>query len=300
VLIFLIAAGVGIVSWLILFLLDRNKLRKSVQPDSIPPPLNQWNGLAAAETIESSLVHYSEYAMSRKEKLTAILMLGMPMAFIGYIFYQNIVLALAVSLLGLAFPQIRRKQLIEQRKNKLNTQFKQALSCLSSSLAAGKSVESSFKDAWTDLKVLYPDPACYIVVEFQVLLRRLDNGEPIEAGILDFAQRSGLEDVCSFADVFITCKRTGGNLIEVMKRTSGIISDKLEIKQDISVMIAQKKFESRVLLFAPIIIVAVLSFSSPEYMEPLYTGIGIGIMSVCLLVLVGCFWLTQKIMNIKV
>ncbi|MNR58056.1 hypothetical protein D3C85_1789660 [compost metagenome] len=65
-------------------------------------------------------------------------------------------------------------------------------------------------------------------------------------------------------------------------------------------MIAQKRFESRVLVVAPIVIVAVLAFSSPEYMEPLYKGSGILIMSICLLLLGACFVLTQKIMNIKV
>jgi tight adherence protein B len=128
----------------------------------------------------------------------------------------------------------------------------------------------------------------------------LENGEPIEAALIDFSRRASLEDATSFTDVFVTCKRTGGNLIEVMKRTSGIIGEKLEIKQDISVMIAQKRFESRVLLLAPILIVAVLSFSSPEYMEPLYRGIGVMIMSFCLLLLGACGWLTHKIMNIRV
>jgi tight adherence protein B len=65
-------------------------------------------------------------------------------------------------------------------------------------------------------------------------------------------------------------------------------------------MVAQKRFEAKVLLFAPIAIVALLSFSSPEYMEPLYSGIGRGIMTASLILLLLCSWFTQKIMNIKV
>lgn len=295
----MIVCGLGLLCWLVLLAIDKRKIKRG-ENHAIIAKIDSKQMAPRVNDINAIPIDYNEYELTHKEKLGAIFILSLPMALIGFIFYHNVWLAAAVSIVGLVFPGIRRKQLIEQRKSKLNTQFKQALSCLSSSLGAGKSIESAFQDALTDLKVLYPDPACYIVVEFQIMLRRLDNGEPIEAGMLDFASRSGLEDISSFADVFITCKRTGGNLVEVMKRTSGIISDKLEIKQDISVMVAQKRFESRVLLVSPLIIVAVLSFSSPEYMNPLYQGIGYGIMTACLFILISCAWLTHKIMNIKV
>ncbi|OCT14523.1 hypothetical protein A8709_25970 [Paenibacillus pectinilyticus] len=247
-----------------------------------------------------SFLDYNHYSLSSKEKVIAILMLAIPAFLIGYIFYQNVVLALALASSGLFYPRIRQKQLILKRKNMLYVQFKQALSCLSSSMTVGKSIESAFREAWEDLKLLYPDPACLIVVEFGMICRKVDNGEPIETALKHFADRSHLEDIQSFTDVFLTCKRTGGNLVEVMKRTATVIAEKLEITQEITIMIAQKRFESRVLVVAPVVIVAVLAFSSPDYMVPLYSGSGVLIMTICLLMLGACYVLTQKIMNIKV
>lgn len=245
-------------------------------------------------------IDYNQYRLSSKERITAILMLAIPAFMIGYIFYQQIILATALATTGFLFPRIRRQQLIQKRKNMLHVQFKQALSCLSSSMTVGKSIESAFREAWDDLKLLYPDPVCLIVVEFGRICRKVENGEPIETALKHFADRSHLEDIQSFTDVFLTCKRTGGNLVEVMKRTATVIADKLEITQEISVMIAQKRFESRVLVVAPILIVAVLAFSSPDYMVPLYRGSGVLIMTICLLLLGACYVITQKIMNIKV
>jgi tight adherence protein B len=276
----------GAISWVLLIWWDRKK--KASHP------------IPAVDKSPQALIRYDEYLLSRKEKVLAIFIMGIPLSIIGYIFYKSLIMALLLSSMALLYPKYHREHIIRLRKNKLNVQFKQALSCLSSSLSAGKSVETAFREALEDLRILYPDPSCFIVHEFGVICRRLENGEPIEAALTDFSQRAHLEDATSFTDVFVTCKRTGGNLIEVMKRTSGIIGEKLEIKQDITVMIAQKRFESRVLILAPIIIVAVLSFSSPEYMEPLYKGIGFMIMSFCLLLLGACGWLAQKIMNIKV
>jgi tight adherence protein B len=281
---------IGAFSWFFLLYLERRKgyLKKIESPTILQ------------SSHINSLIEYNHYQLTSKEKVSAILMLALPAFIIGYIFYKSFILAAALSAIGLAFPRLRKKQLIQLRKNKLYVQFKQALSCLSSSMTVGKSIETAFREALEDLKMLYPDPSCLIVIEFSIICRRVENGEPIEAALKNLAERSHLEDVRSFTDVFLTCKRTGGNLVEVMKRTATVIGEKLEISQDISVMIAQKRFESRVLLFAPIVIVAVLAFSSPEYMLPLYTGSGVLIMTVSLLLLGACYVLTQKIMNIKV
>jgi tight adherence protein B len=87
----------------------------------------------------------------------------------------------------------------------------------------------------------------------------------------------------------------------VIRRTAAMIGEKIEIQQDIALLIAQKRFESRILSFAPLVIVALLSFSSPDYMLPLYEGyIGKTIMTLALLFLFVCFSVTNKIMNIQV
>ncbi|MBD0379381.1 type II secretion system F family protein [Paenibacillus sedimenti] len=289
----LIVLLVGVCSWFLLLQLER---RRGTGGNQVSGPEGGEQTFAQSHT----LVDYDDYRLTTKERITAIVMLALPAVGVGYVFYKSIFLALAFGAVGLLFPRIRRKQLILLRKNKLHVQFKQALSCLSSSMIAGKSIETAFREALEDMKMLYPDPNCLIVVEFGIICRRVENGEPIEAALKNFADRSHLEDVSSFTDVFLTCKRTGGNLVEVMKRTAGVIGEKLEITQDIAVMIAQKRFESRVLLFAPIVIVAILAFTSPEYMDPLYTGSGVLIMTASLLLLAACYGLTQKIMNIKV
>jgi tight adherence protein B len=283
---------VGGLSWIALLLVEhRARSKDTVKKSQVNPVI---------VPASSTLIRYGEYELCLQEKIVSIVILGVPMAIIGYVFYKSLVIAALISTLGFANMKIRRKQLIERRRNKLNQQFKQALSSLSSSLSSGKSIETAWRDALADLKLIYPDPNCYIIAEFQIIVRKIDNGEAIETAIVNFAERAGLEDIASFADVFMTCKRTGGNLIDVMKRTAGMINEKLEIQQDIAVMVAQKRFEAKVLLFAPIAIVALLSFSSPEYMEPLYSGIGRGIMTASLILLLLCSWFTQKIMNIKV
>ncbi|MFB7813831.1 type II secretion system F family protein [Paenibacillus chitinolyticus] len=300
----------GLVLWLVLLTQDSRKRRKLAKggdnrgDKGYARQLGNEVRLPERKTEErpapAGLTDYGSYRMTGREMLLTSGLSGLVFAGIAFIFYKEPLLALLCALLGLLVPRFRKVRLITGRKAKLILQFKQALYCMSTSLTAGRSVENSIREAWKDLQLLYPDPNCLIIREFEIIVRRLDNGEPIEHAVADFAVRAQCDDITNFSDVFTTCKRTGGNLVEVIRRTAGIIGDKLDIEQDISVMVAQKKLESRVLLAAPVCMVAVLSFSSPDYMAPLYSGAGPLIMTGGLLALGGCLWLTGKIMDIKV
>ncbi|RED63022.1 type II secretion system F family protein [Cohnella lupini] len=302
----LVAIAAGAVIWLGLVLLDRRK-RKGTDESDIPAKKKsdmvshgKDNPVKAKLPTGEDLIRYSEYTLSSRERIEAWVV-GCALFFaLGYLFYNNVLLASVTACLGLLSPRAKRKKLLEKRKTELNFQFKQALYSLSSSLSAGRSVENAFEETVKDLRLLYPDPRTHIIREFEVIIHRIENGEPMESALADFSERSGVEDIENFADVFISCKRTGGDLVEIIRRTSNIIGDKLEIQQEISVMMAQKRFESKALSFAPIIIVAFLTLSSPDYMAPLHSGVGYVIMTAALLVLVGCYWITQRIMNIRV
>jgi tight adherence protein B len=253
------------------------------------------------ETGVPQFIHYNIYEMTSAETTLSLIFSMGSLGVVGFIFYQHIAAAALLSLAGLYYPKIRKKELIIKRKTLLQLQFKQALASLSSALGAGKSVETAFQEALIDLRLLYPDPRALIVKELETIQRRIENGETIEMALKDLSERSQLDDIQQFTEVFTTCKRTGGNLVHVIRRTASIIQEKLDIQQEISVMISQKRFESRVLAFAPVIVIAVLSFSSPDYMEPMYQSLsGYLIMTAALLVLLGCFAITKLIMNIKV
>lgn len=246
------------------------------------------------------MINYNEYALSAKQYIMSLLIACACTYMIGTIFFKSIWISVALALLGFLYPKFRRKELMKKRLNELSVQFKQALYILASSLAAGKSIESAFIASHADLEPLFPDKNTYIRREFNFICRRLENGESIETILIDFGKRTGLEDIQSFADVFMICKRTGGNLVEVMRHTANMIGEKIAIQQEIAVMVAQKRFESKVLSVAPLLFVAILSFTSADYMAPLYEGTGLAIMGGALIVLAGCTLLSKKLMEIKV
>ncbi|WP_438445794.1 type II secretion system F family protein [Gorillibacterium sp. sgz5001074] len=219
---------------------------------------------------------------------------------IGYLFYNHPIPAMLCALSGLWVPGWLRRTRIRKRKEELARQFRQALYALVSSLTAGRAVENAFSAAVKDLRLIYTDPGTYILIEFERIDNKIRNGETVEAALLDFGRRSELDELLQFTEVFSTCKRTGGNLAEVMRRTAHIIGEKMEVRQEIGVMLAQKRFESKILGVAPLAVIGLLQWSSPDYMEPLYgNAAGALIMSVCLAVFLGCWVLAGKWMELK-
>ncbi|MGI6434915.1 MAG: type II secretion system F family protein [Syntrophomonadaceae bacterium] len=293
--IFIAAVVAVLVTVLGFCLADRKKARES---EKMP---RRSGAPDAKDPADGELLDYSVYVMQPREKCMYILLAALVLFTVGYIFYQNIIISLLVALVAFWYPKLRSRELLLKRQDQLSLQFKQALSSLSSSLSAGKSVENAFKEVADDLRLLYTDPRTYIIQEFAAINNKIDNGVQIEEALADFGRRSGLEDISNFVDVFVICKRTGGNLAEVIRRTSGIIGDKLQVQQDIKVLLAQKRFEAKAMMVAPIAMVAMMSWSSPDYMGPLFIpGKGTVIMTVSLIVMGVAFWGLNKIMDIRV
>jgi tight adherence protein B len=239
--------------------------------------------------------------MSKNEQIFNTAIAAVVIFAVGMIFYQRIILALILALLSLKFPKIRTAQIIKSRKNMLNSQFKDLLYSLSSSMVAGRSLASAFSDAVNDMQVLYPDPDIPIMQETRYIVRQLEMGENVEEAIAQFAERAHLDDITNFADVIKTCNRSGGNLIDVVRNTSQIISDKIETKNEIEISISGKKFESRILCAMPIVMVLILSLSSPDYMSPVFHTIpGAFVMTVAVIMFVLAFFVGEKIMDIEV
>lgn len=249
----------------------------------------------------NNLPDYDVYVMSLKERIMYILLAAVVIYIVSFIFYQSFIISFAVSFLGLLYPKIRTKEIIGKRKNELNLQFKDMLYSLSSSLSAGKSVESSFKEVLKDLSIIYPDNNAFIIKEVEYIVRKIEMNETIEAALEDFANRSHLEDIENFVDVFKTSKRAGGNIVEIIKNTSNIITDKIEVKEEIDTLLSSRKFEQKVLALMPIFLILFLSASSKDYMYPIFNTLaGRLVMTVALILIVIAYFISKKIMNIEI
>ena len=251
--------------------------------------------------VNMEFYNYNEYRMSGAEKfLSAVVAMGAVCA-VAYIFYRSIPLCIICSPAGLFYLPYRRKRLIVKRRDALKQQFRDMLYSLSSSLMAGKAMESALREVRGDLEILYPDPETAIIREVDIILRKLLLNETIDVALNDLAERSGIEDIESFCDVLAICRKMGGNLVEIVKNTTNILGDKMEIKNEIDVLLAQRKFEKKVLNVMPIALILVLSMTAKEYIEPVFTTLTGKLVMSAAIGLIALAWLiSEKIMNIDV
>ncbi len=247
-----------------------------------------------------SLIDYDLYTIPIKMKIIYSLMAAILIFAVSYLFYRSIILALILCPLGILYLKYKQGKIIVKRRNELNIQFKDLLISLSSSLCAGRALENAFETALEDLLVLYPSDEAYIIKETKIIIHKLSYNITIEEAISDFARRAKIDDIKNFSDVITICKRTGGNLIEAIKNSAGIISDKIEMKQEIETLLSSRKFEQKILNLMPIGMVFVLSVTAADYIEPVFnTPQGRGAMTACLILLITAFLISNKIMNIK-
>ena len=243
---------------------------------------------------------YETYNFTKKEKWIVMIQWFAICGVIGYFFYKSWIAFIGLVLFMPFFIKWRKKVFIKKRQWELTLAFKEAAGMVSANLQAGNSVENAFRRTHGDLVRLYGEEAD-ISLEFLTIGRGLDRNMLLENLLMDFGNRSGVEDIKEFADIFSVAKRSGGNLREIIADTAEAISSKTEMKRELRILISEKQFEQKIMCVIPFFILAYIGMTSPGYFDSLYHNIsGIGIMTACLSAYAAAIWWGMKITEIEV
>lgn len=134
---------------------------------------------------------------------------------------------------------------------------------MSFALNVGYSIENAFGQAVDELTLMYGDDSD-IVVKFKLIVIRLGQNENLEDILDDFAEESKVEDIMYFAEIFRYARRSGGDLMAVIKNTAQIIQQKEEVMSEVDTIISGKKMEQRVMSLIPAVIVIYLKVTAKE------------------------------------
>lgn len=216
-----------------------------------------------------------------------------------FAFFNNLIIALIG---GAICAKFLPKYYCEYRRKKqsyeLRIQFKDLLESLTSSYSAGQNTVEAFNDATADMISIYGEEAD-IVKEVRIICTGLNNNINIEALMLDFAKRSGLDDAMSFANVFEVCNRQGGDLKRIVAETREIINDKIEIEMEIETMLSGAKNELNIMMVMPVIIVVMLKGLGTS-MAGANTPATVIVKIICIGIFILAYGMGRKITDIKV
>ena len=100
---------------------------------------------------------------------------------------------------------------------------------LSANMAAGYSIESAFAPVYQELAGMYQGSS-YIEKEVMIVLKGLEINSDVDVLLGDFAKRSQVKDIEEFAHIVVVAKRSGGNLIRMMKKMVQNMEERIEVE----------------------------------------------------------------------
>lgn len=276
---------------------------KKIEPVYINSPLN------------NPMPNYNVYYMSKTEKFLASFIFFIIGGIVGYIFYgdlfmsdgevttatyiSNAVIFILVGILAIKFlvPVYVKSKLIKQQ-NKIKSQFCGMLDALTSSISSGSNVVKAFESATNDLKMQYNEDE-FIVLEMNEIMNGISQNIGIEVMLRNFGDRSGNEDIISFADTFEICYRKGGDMQSVIYKTHSIITDKISILDEIETKLTSNKLQHNVMSLMPIAVVAMLRATNDSFAESFATPVGVIVNTIAIVVFLAAYRYGQRIVDIK-
>ncbi len=240
---------------------------------------------------------YKVYNLSLKERTIALVIGFVGAGGASFLYFGSIPFAIVIGVLAcFKAPDIYRDSLQKKRQRELRLQFRDLLESLSNSYTAGMTANRAFHTAYTDMVVEHGE-ASYIANEVALTCSAHDNqGIEIKDMINDLAERSGLDDVKSFASVFDVSANLGGDIAKVIRETRDMIGDKMEIELEIQTMVTGQKNQLNILAVMPIVMSVLTKF----FGDGTQSFITVVIKAVALVVFVFAYWLGLKIVDIKV
>ncbi len=162
----------------------------------------------------------------------------------------------------------------ERQRRLLIRYFKDMLSCLLTALEAGNSVETAIEPVKNDMTVMHGEK-CYMVKELTAITARLNIGENIEDIFRDFAAKTRIKEIEYFADVFSVAKRSGGDIISLIRAANKDLYEKLELRRETWSIISSVVTQSTIMKLMPLLILLYMRLFSGNFLDPLYrTAIG--------------------------
>lgn len=243
---------------------------------------------------------YRVYRGTPRDFLMCMGKAGILSLVLSWLFYHTLAGVVMVAFLAPMMYRMQKRSAIRARQENLRNQFKECIRVVTASMQAGYSAENAFGEAEKELTLLLGSDAD-MCRELRRVNQQLRLNVTIESLMQDLADRSGVEEISSFGEVFGYAKRNGSDFLRILTDTSERITEKAELEQEIQVMVSGRQMEQRVINVVPMGILCFIDLTSPEFLQAMYEGaFGRIAMTFCLLAYGGAYLLSKKLVDIRV
>jgi tight adherence protein B len=211
-----------------------------------------------------------------------------------------LVVALAGGVGGLFLPRMYVGSLQAKRLATFDNQLGDMLNLVVNGLRAGVSVMQALESVGKEL----PPP---ISTEFRRVVQEMQLGLPMEQALSNLVRRIPSKDLDFVVTAINVQREVGGNLAEILDTITYTIRERVRIKGEIEVLVAQGMYTGYIISLLPLLLAAFLFLINRSYMmlpfEPGYSGYpfcGICMVGAALGLIGSGFFAVMKIVKIEV
>ena len=208
----------------------------------------------------------------------------------GVAFLISIALGIAAGTAPFVYLYIRR----EIRFGQFSDLLPEAVDLMSRGLRAGHSIQAVLEMVGNEIA----DP---VGIEFRALHKEQSLGLPIRDAMKGLIDRVPLDDMRFLATAILLQKESGGNLAQILDKTSAVIRERARLRGQLKIYTAQGRITGYLLGTAPFIMFGLINIINHDYEKTLFTDpfglkmvyFGLGLMVIGILAI-------RKIIDIKV
>lgn len=238
--------------------------------------------------------------LSPEAKILLLLGSSIIIYFTTWVFYEShliCLLSLPLSIILLKNFELAYKKHI---KEEIEDEFSDLNRLIIAELEANIPIEQALKNIEQRISKDDIYEFKHINKELKRWTNELDMGLRLEDILIEFANRSDDKNFKDYAKMVSLSSKTGSKLYDVIVNTNQVLEESKELKRELSVLIAEKKLEQRLMSLMPLFIVLMLKSTAPEFIAPLYKGVeGRIVMSLVLSLFVISYFWSKRMAKLK-
>lgn len=237
------------------------------------------------------LLLQADSTMTPRSLLLAAGGLACSTCFVTYLFLPSFVLVLIAGLAASYLPVF----VLNLRRSRRIAAFNKALPDLIETMARALRAGHALTAAISIIADQAPEPAR---TEFREVFRKQNFGLPMRDALMELLDRVPSQDLRVLVSAILVQKEAGGNLTQILDRTSAVIRERVRLQGDIRVHTAQGRMTGWILGLLPVVMGLIINVINPGYSKTLtQSTFGREILYIGATLLVVGAYLIRRIVN---
>lgn len=232
----------------------------------------------------------ADIPMDVSQTLVGALVLTLMSVILGFVLNFPVVLTVLLVGMVLSIAVYYLKRHRTRRLVAIEKQLPDALDLMVRALQSGHAFASS-------LQLTASESARPLSAEFQWVFDEINLGMGMKSAMGNLAMRVDSKDIRYFVVAVLIQNDTGGNLADVLRKTSTLIRERQKIAGVVRVLSAEGRISAWILSVLPFLLAVALYLINPEFISMLWReqmgqmmlGISVSLM------LVGIFWMSRLV-----